>query len=167
MHHELSFQALSNQMELVILKEVWSQLFHCDLRFFSIKHLREEKSKEYEEMWVFVKRRLVQARLQGQVPPKAPNKWQRCIVFESHSLESTGHHYGKTPVAQAPAALKPAHKSKQVNSSEGKTLLENSGGWTGLSLSQTQASRFTLGLSFRPLFGTKAVTLWVVQDMRW
>lgn len=57
--------------------------------------LREGKSKEYEEMWVFVKRRLVQARLQGQVPPKAPNKWQRCIVFESHSLESTGHHCGK------------------------------------------------------------------------
>lgn len=167
MHLELSFQSLSNQMELVILKEVWSQLFQCDLRFFSIKCLREGKSKEYEEMWVFVKRRLVQARLQGQVPPKAPHKWQRCIVFESHSLESTGHHYGKTPFTQASAALKPAHKSKQVNSSEGKTLLESSGGWAGLYLSHTQGSCFTLGLSFRFLFGTKTVTLWVLQDRRW
>lgn len=59
-------------------------------------------------------------------------------MFESHSLESTGHHCGKTPVAQASAALKPTHKSKQVNSSEGKTLLESSGGWAGLCLSQTK-----------------------------
>lgn len=110
--------------------------------------VREGKRKEYEEMCVFVKRRLVQAQLQGQVPPKAPNKWQRCIVFENHSLESTGHHCGKTPVAQASPVLKPTHKGKQVNSSEGKTLLESSGGWAGLYLSQTQGSGCALGLSF-------------------
>lgn len=46
MHLEFSFQALWNQMELVILKEVWSQLFHCDMRFFSIKHLLEGGEKQ-------------------------------------------------------------------------------------------------------------------------
>lgn len=45
MNLELSFQPLSNQMELVILKEVWSQLFHCDMRFFSIKHWLEGGEK--------------------------------------------------------------------------------------------------------------------------
>lgn len=45
-HLELSFQALSNQKELVILKEVWSQLFHYDLRFFSVKHLLEGGEKQ-------------------------------------------------------------------------------------------------------------------------
>lgn len=81
------------------------------------------------------------------------------LCLKATAWRALGTTVEKTPVAQASAILKPTHKSKQVNSSEGKTLLETSGGWAGLYLSQTRGSHFTLGLSFRLLFGTKAVTL--------